>query len=75
MKTPVLQKLFLSLLSAFVFCSSSLAQSDIPDAHLLGTLLDASGAGVGGVRVTAQLEGVSDARVWRRLHRGTEHTP
>jgi len=27
-------------------------------------LLDASGAGVGGVRVTAQLEGVSDARVW-----------
>jgi vitamin B12 transporter len=64
MKTPVLQKLFLSLLSAFVFCSSSLAQSDIPDAHLLGTLLDASGAGVGGVRVTAQLEGLSDARVW-----------
>jgi vitamin B12 transporter len=64
MKTTVLQKLFLSLLSAFVFCGSSLAQADFPDAHLQGTLLDASGAGVGGARVTAQLEGVSHTRVW-----------
>jgi vitamin B12 transporter len=64
MKSTILQKLFLSLLSAVVFCSSSDAQADVPDAHLQGTLLDASGAGVGGARVTAQLEGVSDARVW-----------
>jgi vitamin B12 transporter len=64
MKTTVLQKLFLSLLSAFVFCSSSFAQGDIPEAHLQGTLLDVSGAGVGGVRITAQLEGVSETRVW-----------
>jgi len=64
MNTTFLQKLFLSLLPAFAFCSSSLAQADVPDAHLVGTLLDASGAGVGGVRVITQLEGVSDARVW-----------
>jgi len=64
MKTAVLQKLFLFLLSAFVFCSSSLAQGDIPDAHLQGTLLDASGAGVGGVRITVRLEGVTNARAW-----------
>jgi len=64
MKTPVLQKLFLLCCPRLYSASSSLAQSDIPDAHLLGTLLDASGAGVGRVRVTAQLEGVSDARVW-----------
>jgi outer membrane cobalamin receptor len=64
MKTTVLRKLFLSLLSTFVFCSSSFAQGDIPDVHLQGTLLDASGAGVGGVRITAKLDGVSEARVW-----------
>ena len=40
------------------------AQNSPPDAHLSGTLIDASGAGVGGARVTAQLEGVSSARVW-----------
>ena len=64
MKPTVLRKLFQLLLFAFVCCSSSLAQSDISDVHLLGTLLDASGAGVGGARVTAQLEGVPNARVW-----------
>src|SRR5882762_6242559 len=64
MKTAVLQKLFLFLLPAFVFCSSSLAQGDIPVAHLLGTLLDASGAGVGGVRISVWLEGVTNARAW-----------
>src|ERR1700686_4503407 len=64
MKNTFFQKLFLSLLSAFVFCSSSFAQGDIPEAHLQGTLLDVSGAGVGGARVTAQLGGVSNARVW-----------
>jgi len=64
MKPTVLRKLFQLLLFAFVCCSSSLAQSDISDVHLLGTLLDASGAGVGGARVTAQLERVPNARVW-----------
>ncbi len=64
MKNTVVQKLFLSLLFSFVFCSFSLAQVDPPDAHLQGTLLDASGAGVGGTHITAQLEGVSTPRVW-----------
>src|SRR6202158_1471061 len=63
MKTILLRTALLSL-SAFVFRSSSFAQGDIPDAHLQGILLDASGAGVGGVRITAQLQGVSNARIW-----------
>lgn len=64
MTTTVFRILLLAVLSAFAFCSSSLAQSDLPDAHLQGTLLDASGAGVGGARVTAQLEADSHPRVW-----------
>src|SRR3982074_137230 len=63
MKSTFLQKLLLLWLSFMVFSSSSFAQGDVPDAHLQGTLLDASGAGIGGARVTARLEGVSDAHV------------
>ncbi|OLD20519.1 MAG: hypothetical protein AUI91_06685 [Acidobacteria bacterium 13_1_40CM_3_56_11] len=64
MKITVVQKLFLSLLLSFVFPSFSLSQSALSDAHLQGTLLDATGAGVGGAHVTAQLDGVADARIW-----------
>jgi vitamin B12 transporter len=70
MKTTVVQKLFLFLLFSFVFSTSSLPQSDSSDAHLQGTLIDPSGAGVDGVRVTAQLEGVSNARVWEASSSG-----
>jgi vitamin B12 transporter len=63
MKTP--------LRTAFLFFAVSLAafsaqvQNDSSNAHLFGTLLDSSSAGVGGVRVTAQLEGVAAAHLWR----------
>jgi vitamin B12 transporter len=54
-----------ALLAFFVFALSfSLqARSDSPNARVTGTLLDSSGAGVPGVRVTAQLEGVANAPV------------
>ena len=41
------------------------AQTTSPDAHLSGTLVDASGGGIGGVRVTAQLAGNPQADIWR----------
>jgi vitamin B12 transporter len=63
MKTTLLRTAFVSFL-VFAASISLQAQSNSADAHLSGTLIDASGAGVGGARVTAQLEGVSDAHVW-----------
>ncbi len=55
-----------ALLSFAVFAPSlSLqAQNSPPDAHLSGTLIDASGGGVGGVHVTARPEVKSDAQNW-----------
>jgi vitamin B12 transporter len=44
---------------------SSQAQINSPDAHLSGTLLDSSGAGVPNVQVTAQLEGDKNAQLWK----------
>jgi vitamin B12 transporter len=61
MKTTSLRAVFL----AFVFlavCFSLLAQSNSPDARLSGTLLDATGSGLAGVRVTARLDGVANAQ-------------
>ena len=54
---------FLAVL-VFALCVSSKAQSDSSDAHLFGTLLDASGGGVPGVRVMAQLEGAPNVQTW-----------
>src|SRR6202166_5128743 len=48
----------------FLTCAVSFslqAQSDSPAAHLSGTLLDSSGAGVPGVRITARLENAPNA--------------
>ncbi len=56
--------------TAFLFFAVSLAgfsaqaQNNSSDAHLYGNLLDSSGAGVGGVHVTAQLEGAAAAPLW-----------
>lgn len=52
--------------SLFLFAIPKLlyGQNEPPDAYLRGTLLDSSGAGVGGVRVTAQTQGASGAHVW-----------
>ena len=62
------QALFLFLASSLVlFCSSSPAQSqsNSSDATVFGTLLDASGAGVGDVHVTAALESKNAAQLWK----------
>ena len=55
-----------ALLAALVwFTSFSIqAQSHSSQAQLSGTIIDSSGAGVGGVRVTAQLEDSPGAQVW-----------
>jgi len=65
MKTALFCTAFLFAVS--VVCFSSQAQSNSPDAHLSGTLIDASGAGVGGVRVTACPEGQPKARTWSAI--------
>lgn len=55
-----------AVLSAILFVVSLpvKAQSDPLNAHLSGTLLDSGGAGVSGVRVTAQLENQINAQIW-----------
>jgi len=61
MKTTLLGiALFLSAIS--VATISSHAQNNSSNAHLSGTLLDSSAAGVGGVHVTAQLENDATAQ-------------
>jgi vitamin B12 transporter len=70
---------------------SSNAQEHSKDAHLSGTLLDSSGAGVPGVQVTARLDSEPHAHLWKansstdgaytltippgRYHIWFEHTP
>jgi vitamin B12 transporter len=44
---------------------SAPAQNQSPDARLFGNLLDSSGAGVGGVIVTAEWEGSVTAKIWK----------
>jgi len=44
---------------------SAQAQNTSSDAHLSGTLLDSSGAGVPNVQVTAQLGGEKNAQLWK----------
>jgi vitamin B12 transporter len=64
MKTRILRIfLFSGLFLAVSF--SAQAQNDSSDAHLFGTLLDSSGAGVGGMQVTAQLEGATTGVSWK----------
>jgi vitamin B12 transporter len=48
----------------FVCASRVLPQSRSADAHVSGHLTDPSGAGVGGVRVTAQLENTPNPPLW-----------
>jgi vitamin B12 transporter len=54
---------FLSL--CFVAARLSAQAHQTSDAHLFGTLLDSSGAGVAEVNVTAQLEGNASAQLWK----------
>ena len=60
MKPTIRRFVFLAFLSLAVNFSMK-AQSDSPAAHLSGTLLDSSGAGIPGVRITAHLENAPDA--------------
>jgi len=63
MKSTVLRTAFF-FSAVFAVTFSLQARSNSPDAHLSGTLIDASGAGVGSVQVTARPEGKSDAKNW-----------
>jgi vitamin B12 transporter len=64
MKRTLLRTALL-FLAVFAFGFSLQAQDDSSDAHLFGTLLDSSGAGVGGVQITARLEADSTAPMWK----------
>ena len=64
MKFAVLRFTLLAVFFLTVLTSSQ-AQEHSQDAHLSGTLLDSSGAGVGGVQVTARIEGDAAAQVWK----------
>jgi vitamin B12 transporter len=65
MKTTALRFAVLTSLILFAgFRLSAQTKSSISDAHLSGAIVDSSGSGVGGVRVTAQLEGQRDAQIW-----------
>src|SRR5271157_197594 len=60
MKKPIF---FASILVTLFFVPAipAFPQSQVPDAHVSGTLTDPSGAGIGGVHVTARLENSSGA--------------
>jgi vitamin B12 transporter len=58
----------LALFASFFFAVQfSQAQDHSPDAHLQGTLLDSSGAGVGGVDVSVRVDGDGGAVVSRAV--------
>ena len=63
MKTTLLRIAFL-LFAVFAFGFSSYAQDKSSDAHVSGTLLDPSGAGVAEVQITAQLQASSNSQLW-----------
>ncbi len=69
MKTIPLRVVIASLIfiafGGFSNARSHLHDPQLPDAQLKGTLLDASGGGVGGVQVVAQLVGDSRAHLWK----------
>jgi vitamin B12 transporter len=61
-------KTLLGVLASLIFFSTtsiSAAQSSSTDVKLKGTLLDSSGAGVGGVQVVAQPANDSQAHLWK----------
>ena len=59
LRTSVLLLLFLTV----SFSTQAIPQSQ--DAHLFGSLLDASGAGIAQVNVIAQLENNTTAQLWK----------
>jgi vitamin B12 transporter len=65
MKPILLRFPFLALFCfAFSIISGRAQSNSSSDAHLSGTLQDASGGGIPGVRVTAQVDGDANAQLW-----------
>jgi vitamin B12 transporter len=64
MRAHTLRSLFVFAVLLVASCTAQ-AQSDLPDAHLSGVILDSSGGGIGGVHVTAQLDGDVHAELWK----------
>jgi len=64
MKRFAPEALFLLLFAAFFPCFL-FAQNNLPDAHLRGTITDSSGAGVGGVHVSAQNEDEPQGNIYK----------
>ena len=65
MKAAIRRSSLLFIFLLAVECSTK-AQDKSLEAHLFGTLVDSSGAGVGEVQVTAQREGVAAAsQLWK----------
>jgi vitamin B12 transporter len=63
-----MKNFLLGVLTFLFFCATTLsssAQSTSPDAQLKGTLLDSSGAGVGGVQVTARPRNDFPGQLWK----------
>jgi outer membrane cobalamin receptor len=63
MKTTLLRTVFF-VLTFLVVPAFLRAQSNSGDAHISGKVTDASGYGIGGVRISAQLENSPDGQVW-----------
>src|SRR5579871_1053209 len=55
----------LQFLLAVIFPLFCIAQNNSQDAHLSGTITDSSGAGVGGVHISAVLDGQSRGNIWK----------
>src|SRR5438876_9230353 len=53
------------LLFATIFPGSGFAQNNLPDARLKGSITDRTGAGVGGVHVSARNPDDSQGNVWK----------
>ena len=63
-----MKTILLGVLASLIFFGTnaiSAAQSSSPDAQLKGTLLDASGGGIGGVQVVAQITNDAQAHLWK----------
>lgn len=56
---------FLQLLPLLLFSSVCLAQNNLPDAHLSGTITDSSGGGVGGVHISAFAKNQPQGNIWK----------
>src|SRR5579859_6414686 len=59
--------LFFSVLVLLLFPDFTSAQNNLPDAKLTGTIVDSSGAGVGGVQVSATKKNEPQSNIWKAI--------